>query len=93
MVIAKSFARIHWQNLVNFGMLPLSFADASDYDRLDKGDTLTLENLRQSLAQRHHRGDNRQRQDPELKHQLSPRQVEVLLAGGLINWMRERQAA
>ena len=41
-VIARSFARIHWQNLVNFGVLPLTFADPADYDRLDLGDTIQL---------------------------------------------------
>ena len=93
-VIARDYARIHWQNLVNFGVLPLTFADASDYDRLDKGDTLTLENLRQSLADSDTiEATTGNGKTLKLKHQLSPRQVEVLLAGGLINWMRERQAA
>jgi aconitate hydratase len=41
-VIAKSIARIHWQNLVNFGVLPLTFADPSDYDRLKRGDTIQI---------------------------------------------------
>ncbi|MGB8634381.1 MAG: aconitate hydratase, partial [Rhodanobacteraceae bacterium] len=93
-VIARDYARIHWQNLVNFGVLPLSFADASDYDRLDKGDTLKLENLRQSLADSDTiEATTGNGKTLKLKHQLSARQVEVLLAGGLINWMRERQAA
>ena len=93
-VIARDYARIHWQNLVNFGVLPLSFADASDYDRLDKGDTIKLENLRQSLADSDTiEATTGNGKTLKLKHQLSPRQVEVLLAGGLINWMRERQAA
>ena len=48
-VIAKSFARIHWQNLVNFGILPLTLASAADYDRLDAGDTLLLEDLRDQV--------------------------------------------
>ncbi|MGB8714832.1 MAG: hypothetical protein WCD66_00550, partial [Rhodanobacteraceae bacterium] len=77
-----------------FGVLPLSFADASDYDRLDKGDTLKLENLRQSLADSDTiEATTGNGKTLKLKHQLSARQVEVLLAGGLINWMRERQAA
>ncbi|MBO0884970.1 MAG: hypothetical protein J2P17_32485, partial [Mycobacterium sp.] len=42
-VIAKSFARIHWQNLVNFGVLPLRFADPGDYERIGDGDTIRLE--------------------------------------------------
>ena len=39
-MIAKSFARIHGQNLVNFGILPLQFADPGDYDRLEQGDVI-----------------------------------------------------
>jgi aconitate hydratase len=49
-VIAKSYARIHWQNLANFGVLPLKFADTADYDRIDPGDRLRLDNLRTPLA-------------------------------------------
>ncbi|MBV8161972.1 MAG: aconitate hydratase, partial [Acidimicrobiia bacterium] len=45
-VIAKSFARIHWQNLVNFGILPLEFADPADYDRIVQGGVLVLDGLR-----------------------------------------------
>jgi aconitate hydratase len=41
-VLARSFARIHWQNLVNFGVLPLTFADLADYDRLKVGDMIRL---------------------------------------------------
>jgi aconitate hydratase len=40
LVIAKGVARIHWQNLVNFGVLPLIFMDAADYDRLEQGDVI-----------------------------------------------------
>jgi aconitate hydratase len=49
-VIAKSFARIHWQNLANFGILPLQFADPGDYDRLDQGDVIRLDDLRAQLS-------------------------------------------
>lgn len=42
LVIAKTYARIHWQNLVNFGILPLSFVDRNDYDRIDEGDILEI---------------------------------------------------
>lgn len=93
-VIAKSWARIHWQNLVNFGMLPLTFASADDYDKLEQGDVISLTGLRDSLAT----SDTVSaavtgKQSITLKHQLSARQVEVLLKGGLINWIRERNAA
>src|SRR5947209_3165588 len=49
-VIAKNFARIHWQNLVNFGILPLELADPADYDRVEQGDVLVLDGIREALA-------------------------------------------
>jgi aconitate hydratase len=84
MVIAKSFARIHWQNLANFGIVPLEFADASDCDRIEQGDELTVENLRDQLANGTEvtvRGKDR---EFRCTHRLSPRQVETVLAGGVI---------
>ncbi len=90
LVLAKSFARIHRQNLVNFGVLPLVFADPADYGAVAAGARLRLEDLRRRLR----RGDEL---DVRLggrtiraRHGLSLRQVEVLLAGGLINWLKAR---
>jgi aconitase A len=45
LVIARSFARIHWKNLVNFGVLPLTFVAPSDCDHLQQGDTIRISNL------------------------------------------------
>lgn len=91
-VLAQSFARIHWQNLVNFGVLPLTFADPEDADPLAPGDVLRLTDLRAAVA-------NGQQVQVEVggrtlqaRHALSGRQVDVLLAGGLINWRRARLA-
>lgn len=53
-VIAKSFARIHAANLINAGILPLTFADPDDYDALTQGETLTLTGHRRRPGQRHH---------------------------------------
>ncbi len=94
-VLAPSFARIHWQNLVNFGVLPLTFVDASDYEALEPGDVLVIENLRQQVEHREPiEVENTSRKTTiAARHQLSRRQVEVLLAGGLIPWVRQRQAA
>jgi aconitate hydratase len=85
-VLAKSFARIHWQNLANFGILALEFADDRDYDRIDPGDTLVIDGLRTTLA------DSRQltvtnactHDQYPVRHALSPRQAEMVLAGGQI---------
>jgi len=92
-VLAKSFARIHRQNLVNYGILPLIFAEEADYDRLQKADVLRVDNLRRALKNGEDitldcRGPVRTR------HGLTALQVDVILAGGLINWRRnESQAA
>lgn len=93
-VLAKSFSRIHWQNLANFGVLPLTFADPADYDALEVGDTVSLSDIRaqvragRDLTARTGRG-----REIALRHDLSPRQVDLLFSGGVINWLRERLAA
>jgi aconitate hydratase len=91
-VIARGFARIHWQNLVNFGILPLRFDDPSEYDRIEMDDVLVLNDLRGQIARdRRVRVENATRTHGfAAHHDLSARQVEVVLAGGLINWARER---
>lgn len=90
-VLAKSFARIHWQNLVNFGVLPLTFVEPSDYDRLEIGDSLAITGVAEALAAGGAITATVRGQDEiRLTHGLSPRQVEVLLAGGVINWLRAR---
>ncbi|MFC0387536.1 aconitate hydratase [Muricoccus vinaceus] len=93
-VLARSFARIHWQNLINFGVVPLTFADPSDYDRLGQGEVLRFEGLHAALRAGPEVTAQRADGSPlRLRHTLSPRQVELLLAGGVINWLRDRLAA
>ncbi len=89
-VIALGFARIHWQNLVNFGVLPLVLDDPAEYSRIESGDALVLRDLRRQVrdVQRIAVENVTQRRDFTAHHDLSGRQVEVLLAGGLINWLR-----
>jgi len=93
-VLAKSFARIHRQNLVSFGVLPLTFADPDDSDRLEPGSVLTIEDPGGRIAA-----------GPEVeigladggtiaaRHDCSDREVAILRAGGLINHVRDRDAA
>ena len=94
-VLAVSFARIHWQNLANFGVLAIEFADAADRDRIQQGDVLVLAGIRRALVAGteitvHNETRN---EDYAVGHRLSKRQVEMLLAGGLIPWLREQRAA
>ncbi len=91
-VITKSFARIHIANLVNAGILPFTFKDESDYDKISQMDTLCLENVRQRLENG---------EDIILKNvtkgeeyvleagHLSQRQRKILLCGGLLDYTRE----
>jgi aconitate hydratase len=94
-VIAKSFARIHWQNLVNFGILPLIFAEESNYEGVGTGDVLRIDSVRGVLI---HGGtmtvSNTTRGTSfGVWHALSPRQTEIVLSGSLINLVRKRQGA
>ena len=89
-VIVKSFARIHWQNLVNFGILPLTFKNPADYDKVQMGDVIVLKEVPSTIK----RGkdiiasiEGKNISIP-LVHKMSPRQIEILIDGGLINWAR-----
>jgi aconitate hydratase len=92
LVIAKGFARIHRQNLINYGVLPLVFADLRDYDRLRKSDVLHVRGLCRAL-----KSGNEivlECNGPiSTTHDLTGRQMETVLAGGLINWRRKQRAA
>lgn len=91
-VIAKNFARIHWQNLVNFGILPLEFDQERDYDSTEQGDMLVFRNLTSSLQSGNEiQMENSTRGEKiSLRHRLSKRQAEMVLAGGLIPVFRKR---
>jgi aconitate hydratase len=97
-VLAHSIARIHGENLVNYGVLPLLFVEPGDLERLEQGTVLRLHGLhtwlrgpeqKWELAYGH---DGRSEGRVRVRHSLSPRQVDVLLAGGAIPWMRQRRA-
>ncbi|WP_197319171.1 aconitate hydratase [Saccharomonospora sp. NB11] len=93
-VIAKSFARIHWQNLANFGILALEFVDPADHDRIDQGDVVSVRNLRSDLAD----GELTIRNDTKheeyrVRHRLSPRQREAVVAGGRIPLLARSSSA
>lgn len=93
MVAAVSFARIHWQNLANFGVLPVEFADADDYNRIEQGDELAIDNVREALPAeaRLTLRNVTKGESYEVGHRLSPRQVEMVLAGGQIPLLKQQR--
>jgi aconitate hydratase len=90
-VLVKSFARIHLANLVNFGILPLTFVDAADYARVQAGDQLSLElgglALNKALTLRDETGGFEISVMPQL---ASARDLELILKGGALSWAREQ---
>lgn len=92
-VITKSFARIHCANLVNAGIIPFTFANENDYDKISVNDELCLEGIRESIAN----GSDvtlknlTTGESYKLDYQLSERQRDILLAGGLLDYTRESQ--
>ena len=88
-VLAKSFARMHHANLVNFGILPLVISDEV-YEQLKQGDKLVLvglkETLTQGVANLRHVGSET---NLTARHQMTPRQVEIYSRGGLLNYVRD----
>lgn len=91
LVVAKSFARIHAANLVNFGILPLTFSSESDYDALQQGDEWEVKDVRAAIQKSdtvviHNITKNT---DITFKHSLTPRQVAIILAGGLLNYIHD----
>ncbi len=86
-VLVQSFARIHRANLINFGILPLTFVNEEDLNRIQPGDTLHLLDLQQAI---HSPAPfaitlNNDSNPVWVKHDLTERQAKILLAGGLLN--------
>jgi aconitate hydratase len=91
-VIAKSFARIHRRNLIAQGIVPLLFKDEADYDKAELGQTWAIERLHSIAA-----GEDELDAEIDgggtitLTHDLLPREREIVVAGGLIRYLREQQ--
>ena len=90
-VITKSFARIHCANLVNAGIIPFTFKNADDYDKINLNDKLSLPGIREKIANGETAilKDLTTGEEFELDYQLSDRQVKIILAGGLLDYTRE----
>ena len=91
-VAAKSFARIHQANLINNGILPLTFENEADYDRIDQGDTLTLPGIRAAIEAGEEcftLHNDTKNEDYAVRMPLTDRQRGMILCGGLLNFTRE----
>jgi aconitate hydratase len=93
-VIAKSFARIHRRNLISQGILPLLFIDESDYEKFEQGNEWELPELRKRLEN----GDEEvplkgRDEEVTLLAEFSQRERSILLAGGILRQLREKEGA
>jgi aconitate hydratase len=91
-VIAKSYARIGWQNLINFGVIPFEFKNVSHWEKLEQGDVLHIEGLKKAIKNRTLVtatviGKNIK---IPLTYTISERQVEIILKGGVINFVKQK---
>ena len=92
-VIAKSIARIHKGNLVNHGIIPMLFADPADYDKIDQGDDLEIENLLDQIPTRTVTvKDTTKDFSFQVKLDLSDNEVEVVLCGGQLRYLKKQLA-
>jgi len=88
-VVTKSFARIHLANLINFGILPLTFANESDYDQLERDDELELDVS--GLNGKNLKLKNKTKGvDIDVKHPLVGRDIEIIKAGGSLGFVKAR---
>ena len=90
-VITKSFARIHCANLINAGILPLNFANPDDYDKITQGDELSLKGIKNAIVNNEPAVlvNLTTNEEYEIKYDLSQRQKDIILAGGLLNYTKE----
>ncbi len=92
-VIAKSYARIGWQNLANFGILPLEFENNEDYDDINQGDVLSVSDIRSAIENGNEVVLTNETKGKQytVKHTLSHRQKEAVLYGGIINHFKNKK--
>ena len=90
-VVTKSFARIHCANLVNAGIIPFTFKNSDDYDRIDQNDVLCMPNVRAEISENKEVKliNKTKNEEYTLCYELSDRQRDMILAGGLLNYTRE----
>lgn len=96
-VIAKDYARIAWQNLVNFGILPLEFENGKDLGKIEQGAIVSFKNLKKDVEERNPivvkvRNKNEEF-EISVRHSLSERQIALMMKGGVINDFKEKLAS
>jgi aconitate hydratase len=93
-VIAKDYARIAWQNLINFGILPLEFENPQNYNDIEQGALIEFKNLREDMMNKNQIRVKVKNKNNTIeiftKHSLSDRQIGLLLKGGVINDFRDK---
>jgi aconitate hydratase len=87
-VIVKSFARIHLANLINFGLLPLTFKNEADYKKVEKGDKLSIETKELKVGAELKMVNETKKVTIPLKHPLDERSIEIIKAGGALMYAR-----
>ncbi len=90
-VIAKSFARIHRSNLINFGIIPFIFKNGGDYEKLEQGDRLIIHNLKKSLTENQKYTVHNLTKNFyfDLESNLNEREKEIILSGGLLPFTKK----
>ena len=91
-VIAKSYARIHRGNLINFGILPFEFANSKDYEMLQQGEKIVLRNVPGIVKSKDRILAEVNGNRIELKINLTERNREIVLAGGLLNYIKSKKS-
>ncbi|KAK6012612.1 aconitase domain protein, partial [Ostertagia ostertagi] len=98
-IITKSFARIHETNLKKQGMLPLTFANPDDYDKIDSGDKVSIVGLKDFHSRRTAQGHNQKGRwlqglwEVSLNHTFNEQQIEWFKAGSALNRMKQAIAS
>ena len=92
-VVAKSFARIHMANLINFGIIPLTFKNPEDYDKINEGDDIEISGFNDSIGTKNEilLLDKTTNEKIVLNLNATERQREILLSGGLLNYTKNKE--
>jgi aconitate hydratase len=91
-VLAKSFARIYLANLINFGIIPLTFDKFSDYDLINLNDEIDFGDIKEIIKNDKELFINAGKENIKVRYDLTPRQKELIFEGGLLNWIKSKNA-